>query len=226
MTDIYLYGTVGDEITADRLKEDLDTTEDNAVTLHVNSYGGDVFEGVAINNLIRGERRRGRSINTQVDGIAASAASYMALSSDRVTMAPGSAMMIHNPSSVCLGDADDMRRTARSLDACKEAIVNIYRFKSNLDADTLRMSMDAETWLTAEDAVYFNLADEVDASLDEAALFRPTDKFINSCKSVPDWIIKGHAAPNNNGKNPASDADAGEDSHGDVFILDGVVINR
>lgn len=161
MADIYLDGCVGWEITAKKLRDELKECTDNDVTLHINSGGGDVFEGVAIASVIRSERDRGRYITAMVDGYAASAASYMGLSANRVVMSPGAMMMIHNPSSGCWGDAEDMRRTARALDACRDSIVNLYYAKTGLDRDGIRMSMDETTWFTAEGCVNLGLADEV-----------------------------------------------------------------
>lgn len=130
------------------------------INLRLNSPGGGVFDGLAIANQLR---EHSATVNVTVDGIAASIASVIAMAGDTVTMGRGSQMMIHNPSGLVLGGADDMRAMADVLDKlAKDSIANAYQAKAgpkNGDAQTWLDRMSAETWYSAEEAVAVGLAD-------------------------------------------------------------------
>ena len=161
MTEILLYGEVGWDFDAKWLNAALDGSEGD-VTLRVHSPGGDVFEGVAIANTIRRARRAGRRVDAVVDGLAASAASYMCLTCDRVLAGPGAVFMVHPPSGGCYGTASDMRRVAQALDTCDATIRDLYGRRCTRTDAEIADAMAAETWMTAADAVSFGLADGVD----------------------------------------------------------------
>lgn len=233
MSDIYLYGGVGTDFDASTLRDKFAASKDNLVTVHINSYGGDVFEGVAISSLIRAERSKGRTVVVQIDGLAASAASYMGLTASDVVMCPGAMMMIHNPAAACFGNAEEMRKTARSLDQCRESIVRLYQWKTGLDSDGIRLSMDAETWLTAEEAVELSLCDRIDTSLPPIEPFTPHNKIANSnLKNMPFKRVKKRGytpsitEPVEN-KPDAQDApSAQDDASAHVLFIGGAVYTR
>lgn len=160
--EVYVYGEIGGwGITASQFVRDLKALDDGVtpVVAAFNSVGGDLFEGLAIHNALArlGERCTGR-----VDALAASAASVAICGAHRVVMASNSMLMIHNPYTWTSGDAEDLRRVADVLDQTLEAIIAAYKAKApNIDELELRRLVNAETWLTAAEAVELGLADEV-----------------------------------------------------------------
>lgn len=128
------------------------------LTVRVNSPGGSVTEGIAIASALRAHPAE---ITVRVDGIAASIASVIAMAGDRVAMMPGSLLMVHEASGLCLGDSAEMTKMAEVLDVISENIASMYATKSGGSAEDWRTKMRAETWLRADEAVEQGLADEV-----------------------------------------------------------------
>jgi ATP-dependent Clp protease protease subunit len=142
------------------LKEFLDqNSESSEIHIHINSPGGDAFEGRAMASLIRSFK--GKTV-CHVDGIAASAASIVAVSCDEVVMGIGTMLMIHNAWTITAGNKTDLIAQAELLDKCDQAMATDYELKSSLPREEIIAMMDAETWLTAEDAVEKKLADRID----------------------------------------------------------------
>jgi len=191
MNDIYLYGEVGYDFSGSSFRDELFSNEGD-VSLHINSCGGDVFDGVAISALISDYRRKGNKVVAYIDGLAASAASYMALTADEVVVNSGAQFMIHNPMASCLwANADEMRKTADSLDSIKESIVALYVNKTGKDSDEIKADMDAETWLTAEQAVEYGIADRIDTEALKVAA-KVDSKFADIYKHVPSNLEDRH----------------------------------
>ena len=140
-----------------------DTTSE--IRLHINSPGGEVFEGLAILNALRAHDAR---VVAVVDGIAASAASFIAVGADELVMAKNSELMIHDAWGLCVGNAQDMRELADRLDHFSNNIASVYADKAQGDVATWRAAMAAETWYSAEEAVKAGLADRVDTKKDAA----------------------------------------------------------
>jgi ATP-dependent Clp endopeptidase proteolytic subunit ClpP len=138
------------------------------LTLRINSPGGSVFDGVAIYNALK--RHEGR-VTVLVDGLAASIASMIAMAGDEVVMPANAMLMLHDPSGLVMGAAGDMRSMADALDKMKAGMVGAYRAKSGLDHAEIEALMQAETWLTAEEAVELGLADRIDEPVRMAARF-------------------------------------------------------
>lgn len=130
----------------------------SVINLHLNSPGGDIFDGVAITNLLRSHKAR---IRVQVDGLAASIASVIAMAGDELVMAPNSEMMIHDGWSGCRGNAEAMRKAADLLDHLSDNIAGAYAGKAGGTPAYWRELMKAETWFSAEEAVAAGLADAV-----------------------------------------------------------------
>lgn len=126
------------------------------IVLRINSPGGEVWEAMAILNMLGAHRA---SVLAVVDGLAASAASFIAASCDETVMSPGSQMMVHSPSSIAWGNAVEMRKTAQFLDKLEESMVEVYTAKAG-EKDWASL-LGEETWLTATETVALGLADRV-----------------------------------------------------------------
>ncbi len=144
--------------TAASFMDELKQITAGRITLRLNSPGGDVFDGVAIMNVLRSHPA---AITTQVDGLAASIASVIALAGDRIVMQPGSTMMIHDASGMCYGQAPDMRELADMLDRHSDNIASLYAERAGGTVAEWRERMRGESWFSAEEAVAVGLADEV-----------------------------------------------------------------
>lgn len=157
------------------------------INLHINSPGGSVFEGIAIYNMLK---QNSAHINVYVDGLAASIASVIAMSGDTIFMPSNSMLMIHNPWTMAVGNANELRKQADDLDQITKSSVQTYLTKAGdkLDEDTLKQLMDDETWLTAQEAVDYGLADEVLESNKAAASI--DKRFIQRYRHVPEQLIK------------------------------------
>lgn len=167
MADLWIYDTIGagffsEGVTAKQVRDDLAKIKSSErVTVHINSPGGDVFEAIAISSLLSAHRG---GVDVQIDGVAASAASFIATLGETVTMAEGSMLMIHDPWTVAVGNRNDMMRAAELLDKVTVSIQDSYARKSGKDADEVRAAMLAETWYTVDEAIEFGLADAKAAS--------------------------------------------------------------
>jgi ATP-dependent Clp endopeptidase proteolytic subunit ClpP len=128
------------------------------IELHINSPGGDVYEGIAIYNALRDHPA---NIVATVDGIAASAASFIAVAADKVVMNRNSEMMVHLPWGGCIGNADDMREMADQLDKIGKNLASIYATRCGGTVEDWLTILKAETWLNPEEAVEAGLADEI-----------------------------------------------------------------
>jgi len=160
--EVFVYGEIGAwGITANQFVQDLRAMDDGVspVVAAFNSIGGDLFDGLAMHNALSrlGERCTGR-----IDALAASAASVAVCGAHRVVIAANAMLMIHNPYTYTGGSAENFRRVADVLDQTLEAIIAAYKAKApDIDDAELRRMVDAETWLTANEAVALGLADEV-----------------------------------------------------------------
>lgn len=139
----------------------LDEGAVNEIRLHINSPGGEVFEAIAIINALR---RFDARVVAIVDGVAASAASVIAVAASELVMAPNSTLMIHDAWGVCVGPATDMRSMADLLDKLSDNIADVYAAKAGGSVGDWRDLMLAETWYTADEAVAAGLADRVETS--------------------------------------------------------------
>lgn len=171
-TTVYLYGIVGEDWWGDgnpaaQLVKDINALDVSEIQLHINSPGGDVYEGLAILNALRQHKAR---VIVTVDGLAASAASFIAMAGDEVVMARNSELMIHDAWGICIGPAEDMTRTGADLNRISDNIASIYADRaSGTDTAAFRALMLAETWFSAQEAVDAGLADRVlEKPVDEA----------------------------------------------------------
>ena len=167
---LFLNGTIADEswydddVTPQLFKNDL-YAESGDVTVWLNSPGGDCIAAAQIYNMLK---EYPDNITIKIDGIAASAASLIAMAGNEVLMSPVSMMMIHNPITAAIGNADDMQKAAAMLDEVKDSIINAYELKTGLSRAKLAHLMDDETWMNAVKAVELGFADGI--------LYRDSDK--------------------------------------------------
>ncbi|CAI3673927.1 head maturation protease, ClpP-related [Clostridium neonatale] len=146
-----------DEITPKQFKSEL-TASDGDITVWINSPGGDVFAASQIYNMLKEYNGK---VTVKIDGIAASAASVVAMAGSEIIMSPVAMMMIHNPATVIFGEASDFQSGIDMLSEVKESIVNAYEKKTRLARNKISKMMDAETWFSANKAVELGFADKV-----------------------------------------------------------------
>lgn len=154
---VYIYDEISwFGISAQQFIDELRGVTAKTIDLHINSPGGDVFDGIAIHNALR---QHPATVNVSVDGIAASIASVIAMAGERVEMAKGAMFMIHEPFAMTIGDAADHRKNAEALDKMGETIAGIYAGRAGGSADYWRGLMAKETWFTDQESVDAKLAD-------------------------------------------------------------------
>lgn len=147
----------GDEITPQMFRNELESGEGD-VTVWINSPGGNVFAAAEIYTMLKDYKG---SITVKIDAIAASAASVVAMAGDIVQMSPVAMLMIHNPSTVAVGNTKDMEKAIEVLEEVKESIINAYAAKSGLTHARIANLMSNETWMNAKKAVELGFADEI-----------------------------------------------------------------
>ena len=146
-----------DDVTPSAFKSDLNAGS-GPITLHINSPGGDCIAASQIYTMLMDYPH---DVTVQIDGIAASAASVIAMAGTKVSMSPTSLMMIHNPLTFALGDSEEMRKAIQLLEEVKESIINAYKIKTGLSRARLSHMMDSETWMNAGKAKDLGFCDEV-----------------------------------------------------------------
>ena len=160
---LYLNGTIAeeswfdDDVTPQLFKDELFAGTGD-ITVWINSPGGDCVAAAQIYNMLMDYKG---SVTVKIDGIAASAASVIAMAGNKVLMSPVSMLMIHNPMTVAMGNTEDMQKAIEMLDSVKESIINAYEIKTSLSRAKLSHLMDAETWMDANKAVELGFADEI-----------------------------------------------------------------
>ncbi|RSN26503.1 hypothetical protein DMC63_01315 [Streptomyces sp. WAC 05977] len=163
---IYLYEEIGywGCEASDFVRELMALRVDNII-VHINSPGGDVFDGLAIYHALRDHSA---TIEVRVDGLAASAASFIAMAGDRIIMQRNATMMIHDASGFCIGNAADMQKMVDVLDQASNNIADIYMQQAGGTVEAWRAAMREETWYTGAEALAAGLCDEVNNADEEA----------------------------------------------------------
>jgi ATP-dependent Clp endopeptidase proteolytic subunit ClpP len=176
VAEIYIFDEIGAYgITAQDFIAEMKEYKDTPVNLRINCIGGDVFDGMAMYNIIK---KREAKTTAYIEGIAASMGSVIALAADEVVMAENSLFMIHNAWGGAMGGAEDMRKTASVLEKISNEIANIYKRKTRLSLDRITDMMDEETWLNAEEAYELGFIDSISDSIKVAAKY-DVSKFKN-----------------------------------------------
>ena len=147
----------GDEVTPKIFKGELESGRGD-ITVWINSPGGDVFAAAQIYNMLMDYPG---NVTVKIDGIAASAASVIAMAGTEVCMSPVAMMMIHNPATVAIGDSAEMQKAIEMLAEVKESIINAYEIKTGLSRAKIARLMDAESWFNAKKALELGFADKV-----------------------------------------------------------------
>ncbi len=185
--EILIYEDIGEGwlggISAKRFAEDVrDLGTMTEINVRINSAGGSVFDGIAIYNTLRKNSAR---IVVDVDGLAASIASIIAMAGDEIRMAENAMMMIHNPWGVFAGDAESLRQQADLLDTVRGQLVTTYANQATIDQATIETLMDAETWMDATEALSHGFIHTVTGEMKMAA--HPD---VSKFKHAPDSLLK------------------------------------
>ena len=147
----------GDEITPQIFRSELNSGQ-GKVTVWINSPGGDCFAAAQIYNMLM---EYSGPVDVHIDGIAASAASVIAMAGNHVAISPVGMMMIHNPATVSIGDEREMKKAMEMLSEVKESIINAYELKTGLPRKQLSNMMNAESWMNAKKALELGFADSI-----------------------------------------------------------------
>lgn len=199
--ELDIYGEIadsswwGDEVTPKQFKKDMDALGDISVlNVYINSPGGDVFAGQTIYSILK---RKKCAVNVYIDGLAASAASVIAMvgraEGNTLNMPSNAMLMIHNPWSIAWGYASDMRQMADTLDKIRDSIVAVYKDGSGLEEKDIIELMDAETWMSAQDALDYGFIDHINDAKQVAAMVGDFD--LSRFKNVPKELAKSKEAP-------------------------------
>lgn len=176
VAEVYIFDEIGAYgISAQEFITEMKEYKDTPVNLRINCIGGDVFDGMAMYNIIK---KREAKTTAYIEGIAASMGSVIALAADEVVMAENSLFMIHNAWGGAMGGAEDMRKTASVLEKISGEIASIYKRKTRLSLDRINDMMDEETWLNAEEAYELGFVDTISDSIKVAAKY-DVSKFKN-----------------------------------------------
>ncbi|MFY8293696.1 head maturation protease, ClpP-related [Bacillus paranthracis] len=163
----YMHGTVGagwwGDINARKTREMFDNIDADEIELHIHSGGGDAFEGIAICNYLRSHKAK---VTAVVDGLAASAASLIAMGADKIIMPSNTTMMVHRAATYAYGNADSLEKQAKMLRDVDDALIQTYRNRFNGEFHELEALLDNETYMTAETAKSYGFCDEIVDSVD------------------------------------------------------------
>ena len=180
-----------DDITPQLFREELNAGSGD-ITVWINSPGGDCVAAAQIYNMLMDYRG---SVTVKIDGIAASAASVIAMAGTRVLVSPVSMLMIHNPATMAMGDAAEMQKAIAMLDEVKESIINAYEIKTGMSRTKLSHLMDAETWMDANKAVELGFADKImQRSTETENTAAPTVSMLYSKANVVNSLMEKIAA--------------------------------
>ncbi|TCP30700.1 ClpP-like prohead protease/major capsid protein fusion protein [Sphingomonas sp. BK235] len=188
--EILLYGIVGDScdgLEAAWMVDRIQHAPDD-ITVRINSLGGLLFDGFAIYNALKQSPRK---VTVIVDGVAGSIASVIAMAGDRIIMAENAVMMIHKPSDGTYGDADDLRTVADRLDFLQRQLVGIYAARTGMSEEELSPLLDAETWMSAQEALAMKFIDEISGNATATNMLDPS-KF--GFRAVPPHPLIANAA--------------------------------
>ena len=190
---LFLNGTIAeeswfdDEVTPALFKDELNSGEGD-ITVWINSPGGDCIAAAQIYNMLMDYKG---NVTVKIDGIAASAASVIAMAGNKVIVSPVSMIMIHNPATIAAGDTAEMQKAIAMLDEVKESIINAYEIKTGLSRARLSHLMDAETWMDANSAIELGFADEImQRNIEEDELEVPNVSMTFSRASVTNSLIE------------------------------------
>ena len=184
VTEIDVFGVIGDwGLRAEDFKRVLDEVNSSSIIVNINSPGGDVFAGIAAYNLLV---EHSAAITVRIHGLAASAASLIAMAGDEIVMGEGSFLMIHNAWTIGIGDTREMAKMSKLLGQIDKELAGIYSTRSGIGKDEVKTMMDAETWLSADDAIEQNFADD---TMQNVAENRAGAFDLSAFRNVPKALI-------------------------------------
>ena len=194
---LFLNGTIAeeswfdDDVTPQLFKDEL-MAGSGDITVWINSPGGDCVAAAQIYNMLMDYKG---NVTVKIDGIAASAASVIAMAGTKVLVSPVSMLMIHNPMTAAFGNSDEMQRAIEMLSSVKDSIINAYEIKTGLSRAKLSHLMDAETWMDANKAVELGFADEImQRSTETENTAAPTVSMLYSKANVVNSLMEKIAA--------------------------------
>ena len=197
MRTLFLNGTIAeeswfdDDVTPQLFKDEL-MSGSGDITVWINSPGGDCVAAAQIYNMLMDYKG---DVTVKIDGIAASAASVIAMAGTKVMMSPVSMLMIHNPMTAAFGDSGEMQKAIEMLGSVKDSIINAYEIKTGLTRAKLSHLMDAETWMDANKAVELGFADEIMKRSDETEdMAAPAVSMLYSKANVVNSLMEKIAA--------------------------------
>jgi ATP-dependent Clp endopeptidase proteolytic subunit ClpP len=197
--EIWIYEQIGEDfwtgggITAKSFQKDLASVKASQIDLHINSPGGEVFDGLTIYNLIK---QHPANVTTYIDGLAASIASVIALAGDKVVMAENALFMIHDPWAMAMGSAEELRKKADTLDKVGGSLVATYTEKTGKPVSEIAELMSAETWMSADEAQLLGFVDQIGDRMDMAACAKFVPLMVKAkFKNIPDDLAANKAAP-------------------------------
>lgn len=212
--DLFVYGEIVQEKSVDwwtgeesqtdvglmDFKEQLDSIGNvQKLNIYINSPGGDVFTASTMISMLQRVKDKGITINAYVDGLSASAASFLMMVADNVNLYKNSTVMVHKPMSIAIGNANEMQKTIDALNKIEESVMMpMYMSKSKVDEEEIKSLIDAETWLSAKEMdQYFNvtLLDE-----EKTAVASISSNLFKNYKNVPDFIKNSLKIVQNNEK--------------------------
>ena len=161
VADLYIFGDITSwpwsesDVSASGIVKELQSLEASEINVHINSYGGEVAEGLAIYNTLKNSNMK---VTTVCDGFACSAASVIFMAGDERVINEASLLMIHNAWTYTSGNAEELRKAAEDLDKITQASVNAYMSRVSISEDKVRELMDNESWITADEAVEYGFA--------------------------------------------------------------------
>ena len=194
---LFLNGTIAeeswfdDDVTPQLFKDEL-MADSGDITVWINSPGGDCVEAAQIYNMLMDYKG---DVTVKIDGIAASAASVIAMAGTKVLVSPVSMLMIHNPMTAAFGNSEEMKKAIEMLSSVKDSIINAYEIKTGLSRAKLSHLMDAETWMDANKAVELGFADEImQRSTETENTAAPTVSMLYSKANVVNSLMEKIAA--------------------------------
>jgi ATP-dependent Clp endopeptidase proteolytic subunit ClpP len=165
--DLYIYDEIGwFGVSAADFINEIKSLKVETINLFINSPGGSVFDGVAIYNTLKNHPA---AVNVQIDGLAASIASVIAMAGDTITIADNAMMMIHKPAVLMFGQAPDLRKEADLLDQIEQQIISTYAARTGTESELISAMMQEETWFAGNEAVTHGFADAVTEGKQRAA---------------------------------------------------------
>lgn len=196
VADVYIYDEISwFGVSANDFVKDLDEIKADTIRLHLNTPGGSVFDGIAIYNALKNHKA---TVETYIEGLAASSGSIVALAGDKVFMADNAFFMIHEPWTVLVGNSTDLRKTADMLDKITGVMINTYVKASGADEKQVKAWIEDETWFTAAEAKEAGFVDEI---TDEIEIDAKHD--IGVFDKAPEQLLKdfqSHVEPKNKQK--------------------------